>query len=102
MSNQKITNEMLYELLKEFKRDVYKKFEQIEKSQERLEHNQERLEHNQERLEDKYEKSNDMLMDIWKSRDSVVAKVTWDFIWKATTVNTVILLYMLFVLKIGT
>jgi predicted nuclease with TOPRIM domain len=82
-SEQKM--DFLIELFQEFKKDVNNRLD-------RLEHNQERLEHNQQRLEDKQEKTDDLVRDIWKSRDSVKAKVTFDFIWKAVAVNSLILI----------
>lgn len=70
--------DFLIDFFKEFKTDVNKRMD--------------RLEHNQERLQDKQEKMDDLLRDVWKSKDLVVAKVTFDFIWKAVAVNAVVLI----------
>jgi len=79
--SQTITNEMLYELIKEFKQDVYKRFEQVDK---RFEQQDARFEqvidliknekHEREKTEAKLEK-------IYESRDQVSVSFTrsWMF-----------------------
>ena len=69
----------------QFKQEVNKRFEEV---------NRRFGEIHQDQREDRK-----MLMDIWKSRDKVTAQVTWDFIWKATAFNAVMLAFMLFVIK---
>ncbi len=128
MTKSTITNEQLYELLIEFKRDVNRRFDESDRRFEEMDRRMTRLEENQhedrkrsdeqflelkmERREDnkrsderfsemKAEQREDrkMLMDIWKSRDKVTARVTWDFMWKAVSFNAVLLAVMLLVLK---
>ena len=53
-----------------------------------------------DRLEDSQREDKSMIMDLWKSREKVIAQVTWDFMWKATAVNTVLLIMMFLVLKV--
>lgn len=92
MSGQKITNEVLYELLKEFKADTQRQFQQVQQQFQQIEKRLDRLEENQ--YHDRR-----MLMEIWESRDKVVAKVTWDFIWKSLSCNAIILIFMIFIVK---
>lgn len=54
MEPNTITNEMLYELLKDFKKDVHKRFEQVDKRFERIE-NQQAEDHK-------------ILMELWENR----------------------------------
>lgn len=53
-----------------------------------------RLEHGQEHIQDDQRGDRKILMDLWQSRESVVAKVKWDFIWKTTAFNAVLLTIM--------
>jgi hypothetical protein len=63
MSAENVTNEMLYELIKEFKRDVYKRFEQQDKRMDRIEDNQ-REDHR-------------LLREIHESRHEVKVQFHW-------------------------
>lgn len=85
MNNLQITNEMLYELLKEFKNDMRDFKHDTNQKFDELRANQ-REDHK-------------ILMDIWESRDKVIARVTWDFVWKATAFNAILLAFMLIILK---
>ena len=49
-----------------------------------IQKHQERLEHKIERIEDAATEDRKMLMDIWKTRNEVTAKLNWDFAWKFT------------------
>ncbi len=89
-NNEKI--DFLITLIQDFKKDVQDFKKDVNTRFDRMERAQERLEHNQERLEDKQEKTDDLVREIWKSRDSVRARVTFDFIWKAVAVNALVLI----------
>lgn len=94
MKNEELILDLVKELktdLRDFKIEVFKRFEQTDK---RLD----RLEHNFQRLEDHQEEDRKMLFEVWKSRENVVARFTWDFIWKAAGANFVILLLMYVIL----
>jgi len=72
--SQTITNETLYELIKEFKRDVYKRFEQVDKRFEQVIDLIKNEKHEREKTEAKLEK-------IYESRDQVSVSFTrsWMF-----------------------
>ena len=91
MSENKF-QQIMIELFKELKDDIRslkidmnKRFKQSDK----------RL----ERIEDKQEIDRNMLQKIYHSRNQVTAKVTWDFIWKATAFNAVVLILVLMIFK---
>ncbi|MBT4936887.1 hypothetical protein HON22_03125 [Candidatus Peregrinibacteria bacterium] len=75
-----------------------KRFEQIDKRFEQMDKKFEQMEHRQERLEDRQESDREMLQKIYHSRDKVVAQVTWNFLWKATAFNAVLLTLMISIL----
>ncbi len=61
MQENIVTNEMLYDLLKEFKRDVHKRFEQVDRRFEQVDKRFEQLEENQS-------EEHKLLMDLWENR----------------------------------
>ena len=81
-----ITNEMLYELIKEFKSDVNRRFDEERHYREKMELQIDRLE--------------EQVREIYLSRDKVVARVTWDFLWRSTAFNAILLVFMAVVLKV--
>lgn len=97
MSDQKITNEMLYELLKEFKADTQKQFEGVQKQfegiqrqfegaqrqfegiQKQFENTQKQFEsinHRLDRLEDNQKRDMDRINEIFYERDKVTVNFT--------------------------
>ena len=74
------------------------RFEQMDKRFEQIDKRFEQTEHRQERLEDRQESDREMLQKIYHSRDKVVAQVTWNFLWKATAFNAVLLTLMISIL----
>lgn len=54
MEPNTITNEMLYELLKDFKEDVHKRFEQVDKRF--------------EQMEERQSEDHKILMELWENR----------------------------------
>ncbi len=86
--------DLVLELLKEFKKDVNRRFDDVDR---RFEEQGRRI----GRLEDGQKEDHHLLMDIWKSREKVLAKVTWDFVWKATSFNAVLLVFMFLMLKVA-
>ena len=62
MQGNIVTNEMLYDLLKEFKRDVHKRFEQVDKGFEQVDKRFEQLEENQS-------EDHKLLMDLWENQN---------------------------------
>lgn len=101
MSDQKL--DLILDILRQHDKrfeQIDKRFEQIDKRFEQMEKRFEQVDHRMERLEDKQEKDRDMLREIYHSRDKVVARVSWDFIWKATAFNAITLVFMLLILKV--
>jgi hypothetical protein len=76
--------DIIVEMLKELSKRMDRLEEGFQRQYTELSRRMDRLGHNQE-------KTDDMVRDIWKSRDKVRAQVTWDFIWKAVAVNGVVL-----------
>lgn len=72
-----ISNEILYDVLKDIKSDMNRRFDEQDKRMNRIEENQREDHH--------------MIMDIWKAREKVTARINFDFIWKAVAVNSVVL-----------
>ena len=82
MTNSTITNEMLYKLLKEFKEDVHKRFEQVDKRFEQVDKRFEQVDKRFEQVDKRFEEvdkrfgsiennlseDHDILMDLWKNR----------------------------------
>ena len=101
-----ITNEMLYDLLKEFKWDVNKqfiwvdkRFEQVDKRFEQIDKRFEQIHEEIYDLKQDRREDRQILMKVFESRDKVIAKITWDFIWKAAAVNAGILALMIWFIK---
>lgn len=69
MMTTTITNEMLYELLKEFKEDTKRNFEQVDKRFEQVERRLDRVEYQQ--TEDRK-----ILMDLWHHKDNMELKLS--------------------------
>lgn len=62
MNTQQITNEMLYELIKEFKGDVYRRFDEIDKH----------FEH----MEEQQNEDHKILMQLWGNRNKQTLNFT--------------------------
>lgn len=69
MTNSTVTTEMVYDLLKDFKEDTYKRFEQIDKRLEQVDKRFERMENQQ--LEDRK-----ILMNLWENKDNMKLSFT--------------------------
>jgi len=70
MNERNVTNEMLYELIKEFKRDVYKRFDQQDK---RFDQQDARM----DRMEDNQREDHRLLRDIHECRHEVKVEFHW-------------------------
>lgn len=73
--------------MREFKHDTAQRFSDLHS---KINDTNGRL----DRLEQDQFDMKKMLTEIWRSREKVIAQVTWDFIWKAAGVNAVVLLFM--------
>ena len=93
-------------VIQEFKKSVDKRFQQqdqvIRDFKDDTKRNFDIINNRLERLENKQEKDSEMIKEIYYERDKVVAKVTWDFVWKAATLNAAILVLMILVFKAST
>lgn len=69
MTTTTITNEMLYELIKEFKTDVNKRFEQNDSRFNQIDRRLDRIENQQN--EDRK-----ILMDLWHHKDNMELKLS--------------------------
>lgn len=69
MTTTTITNEMIYEVLKEFKEDTKRNFYQVDKCFEQVERRLDRVE---------YQQSEDrkILMDLWHHKDNMELKLS--------------------------
>jgi len=76
MNANSVTNEMLYELIRDFKVEVYRRFEQIEQQQSE---NYKMLSDRMDRIEQQQTEDRKLLMDIWKTRDVVTVKLSRSF-----------------------
>ncbi|MFA6917294.1 MAG: hypothetical protein WC285_00435 [Candidatus Gracilibacteria bacterium] len=90
MENTAVTTNMIYEFLKEFKLEVYNRFDQVDKRMDRLETRMDsmetrldaridRLENQQKNLETQQKSNHELLMDIWQSRDKVTVNFSRGF-----------------------
>jgi len=97
MNNGSVTNEMLYELIRDFKAEVYRRFEymdlridKIENQQsenykmlsdriDRLDGRMDRIDSRMDRTESQQSEDRKLLMDIWKTRDVVTVKLSRSF-----------------------
>ncbi len=78
---------------------VIKLIENIEKQQDELRNEVKDIKFEIRDMKQDQREDRKMLMDIWKTREKVTARVTWDFVLKATTFNAILLVFMLFMLK---
>lgn len=69
MTNSTVTTEMVYDLLKDFKEDTYKRFEQIDKRFEQVDKRLDGIEYQQR--EDRK-----ILMELWKEKDNMKLSFT--------------------------
>jgi hypothetical protein len=90
METAVVTTNMLYEFLKEFKTEVYSRFDQVDKRMDRFETRMDAMENRMDarmdRLENNQKSDHELLMDLWQSRD----KVTVNFSRTFTFVNAFI------------
>lgn len=73
MTTTTITNEMLYDLIKEFKEDTSRRFEQVDK---RFEQIDKRL----DRIENQQSEDRKILMDLWHHKDNMELKLSKSFL----------------------
>lgn len=121
MTDQKITNEMLYELIRDFKGDVNRRFSDIDRRFEHAEKSMEefktevnrRFEHVEKNIEDfkvetrtyrtedrhAQERMQYSIDRLDHSRDKVKVQMNWDYALKATALNAFLLLIMVFILQ---
>lgn len=83
METATVTTNMLYEFLKEFKTEVYKRMDRFETRMDAMEN---RIDSRIDRLENNQKNDHELLMDLWQSRD----KVTVNFSRTFTFVNAFI------------
>lgn len=83
MNTTTITNEMLYELVKEFKHDVNQRFEQTEKRLDRIETQQ---------TEDRK-----ILMNLWENRENMKLSLTRSLLTVTGIVSGVVALVVSFI-----
>jgi predicted nuclease with TOPRIM domain len=74
-----VTTNMLYEFLKEFKTEVYNRFEQMDKRFEQVDNRFEQLEKRMDRLENQQLDDRKMLMEVWQSRDRITVNFSRTF-----------------------
>lgn len=90
MTTTTITNEILYELLKEFKEDTKRNFEQIDKRFEQVDNRLEQvdnrfkqndsrfaqLDRRLDRIENQQSEDRKILMDLWHHKDNMELKLS--------------------------
>ena len=69
-----VTNEMLYEMIRDFKADVNRRFDDVERRMDQLEYRMDRLEKRMDKVEQR-------LDEIYESRKSITVRFTngWAF-----------------------
>lgn len=63
-----ITNEMLYELIKDFKDDSRQRFDQVDKRFEQVDKRFEQADKRLDRIEDQQTEDHKILMELWENR----------------------------------
>lgn len=87
MTTMEINNEMIYELLKDFKADVYKRLEQTEARIEMIHEllkefktdiyqRFEQIDHRLERIENQQTEDRKILMNLWENRENMKLSLT--------------------------
>lgn len=83
MSN--ITNEMLYDLIKDLKSDMNRQFDEVDRRFVEIDQRMYRIEQRVDRVEQRMERIEIDVREIYNSREKVVVRVTWDFFWNRLT-----------------
>lgn len=76
MTTATITNEMLYELIKEFKADMNRRFEQVDKRFEQIDNRLEQNDRRFDRIEHQQDEDRKILMDLWQHKDNLELKLS--------------------------
>lgn len=63
-----VTTEMLYEFLKEFKKEVNQRFEQVDQRFEQVDQRFEQVDKRFDRVEDQQNKDRNILMNLWNQQ----------------------------------
>lgn len=80
MDSQTVTNEMLYELIKAFRLEVDQRFEQVDKRFVLIEQRLDQMDKRFDYMEKRVDRVEEMLLDIWKSKDKVAIGFSRGFV----------------------